>query len=267
MIIALLLAQWLQIIDTTLVSPSFSDPSGITIANGNLLVVDSEVGETTMWDRPTLFAMTKKGAVRSTASLQRLTQEATGIAYDEKTGTLFISEDNRGGWLHTIRRAHTGRNAKFGMGNDVYTSFSLKDVGIETTDIEGVTFFDGRLYLAGGGSREVYVLDVGDLRRRKQFQLLETRSMAPMRSVEGVTTDGTLLYAVGSWRSYVYAFDLVTGAFVGGQRLPKPRRSPSGIAIDTETGLFYITDRGVDNDQDPDENDGRIYVIKSEFSK
>lgn len=260
-----LLAQWLQVFDTSAFWPPFSDPSGITFANGNLLVVDSEVGETTMFDRDTLFEMTTEGVVRSSVSLQWLTKEPTGIAYDSSTRTLFISEDNRGGMLHTLK---AGPDLLLGTDDDVSTSVRMRDIGIvgvPTKDIEGVAFHGGTVYLAGGSSAMVYAIQPGKGGFDKTASLVKSFSVSPMTSVEGITIVDSILYAVGIKSFIIYSFDL-SGSYLGQQVLPWVR-GISGIAMDETTGIFYVTHRGLDNNKYPNENDGKIHSVKSEFTK
>lgn len=255
----LLLAQWIQVLAT----PFFSDPSGITMVNGNLIVVDSEVNETTILDRATMFEMTTTGAMRSLISLQSFTKEATGVTYDDASGALLISDDSWPGWVHTL---HPGQDLLFGTADDASISLRVRDIGIFSADIEGLALYGDELYLAAGSDATVYVVTPGPEGFDDRSVVARSIPMAPMKSVDGITIHDDVIYAVGQRRNRIYAFDL-NGVPMGEQRfLEGPLRTPAGIAYDPSSRVFYIADRGVDNDDDPNEDDGNIYSVQSEFS-
>jgi hypothetical protein len=256
-------------IDTWRWRPPSPDPSGITYwpRRNSLMVVDGEVDETPLFKGFNIYEATLSGNLIRPHSTKSFSKEPVGIDIEvnPKNDHFFISDDN----LDRVFDVHPGGDRRIGRGgDDKITSFRTSTFGC--TDPEGLTFVNGKLFIIDGAGAEVYILDPG-----------------PNGLFEGMGDDKISQFDVGvlgipdpeggdynAARGTLYListkgslFEITTdGKLINTIALPFTPKHPSDVTLapssanPSETHL-YITDRGVDNNADPNENDGKIYEV------
>lgn len=249
--------------------PTYSpDPSGITYwaRLGHLVIVDGEVEEMALWAGANVFQSTLTGSLVRTYDISSWNNEPVGIDIEiAENGRWFISNDSK----KTIFEINLGADGEFGTSDDKRRAFLTSAFG--NNDPEGLTLGGGKLYTVDGGGARVYITQDGgngiyegsdpttwfdvagigihdpegiDYDPRTGHLWIVDRSR---KRLNEVTTTGNLLQSI----------DLRTlvGAVNPGDVTLAPSSTGSG-----ELNL-YIADRGVDNNVDPNENDGKIYEI------
>lgn len=262
-----------QEIDLSKKVPPSPDPSGITyLASSNhLFISDGEVDEIApLFTGNNLYEMTLTGELTRMGTTLPYSFEPTGVADNAANGHLFISDDDR----RRVFELAAGPDSTFGTSDDLLTSFSTS--AFESYDPEGLAFNNttGELYIIDGVNHEVYTVNPGANGRFDgvpnsggddvvtQFDVLGLGILDPEaghydsatghlilagRSDEDiyeVTTDGLLV------RILTIA-DVNTGKLAGLTMAPGSR-NPDIMS-------YYVVDRGIDNDVDSTENDGRLY--------
>jgi hypothetical protein len=260
--------------DLGAVQPPSPDASGVTYLpqSRQLLVVDSEVEEEGLFRGVNMWTLSRRGAVRGTGSTLRYTREASGVAYDPKNRRLFIADDDN----DRIFEVRPGDDSRLGTADDAYARINVRVFGDTDTEDVALDTKTGELLLVDAQRGKVNKLSPG---RNGRFDGVpptgddRTSSFDISRfhanDVEGLTYNaarGTILL-VSHRTHYVYEFTTngrlitlidISEAFdskASGLVLA-PASSESG-----ETSL-YIVDRGVDNDDDPNESDGKLYELK-----
>jgi uncharacterized protein YjiK len=258
----------------TLGSPS-PDPAGITYipSSDRLLVVDSEVEEMSLYSGANVFEITRTGTLVSVGDTTRFTVEPTGVGFDAVSATprIFVSDDDR----DEIYEVSAGTDARYGTADDVVTSFDTRETG--NTDAEGVDVdsVTGHVLVMDGVGTEVYDYGAG---ANGRFDGVPPRGddtvshfdvgAAGARDPEGIehdpVRDTILVLDHKSKRVYEYSksgsllntIDIASANPVNAAGLTMaPASNGSGA-----TNL-YLVDRGVDNDSNPSENDGKIYEM------
>ncbi len=253
-------------------APPSPDPAGIAYlpASDKLLMSDSEVEEMTIFQQANLWTLSRTGTVSGTGLTTAFSREPTGISYDTRTGNLWVSDDDQ----QKIFQLVAGPDAKFGTGDDSWTSFSASKAG--DLDPEDVTIDTdtGDLFLIDGVGAEVWQISSGQNQRFdgvpptgddmvSHFDIGVYGAGDP----EGIyySPDRGTLFVVDSASHRVYelttAGDLVNSVDItaaGGNAEASITMAPSTAGTGAS---FYITDRRQDNDSHPDENDGRIYEM------
>lgn len=253
-------------------SPPSPDPSGIVyIPNQDrLLVADSEVEEMSIWSQVNLWRIERDGDLSDTGNLRSFTKEPTGLGFDPATGRLFISDDS----AKKVFIVLPGSDGRYGTSDDTHTSFSTSAFG--NTDPEDVAFSTstGELFTADGLADEIYRIspglngafdgvpptgddvvshfDVGG------FGVLNSEGLGYLPS------RNTLLVVDGrSTNQFIYEVTLggtlVTSIDISAANAKHPE--DVAIAPGTQGGAqnFYMVARGVDNNGNPNENDGKMY--------
>lgn len=262
-----------QNIDLAKKVPPSPDPSGITYLStvNHLLISDGEVDEIAdLFTGNNLYEMTLTGDLTRVATTLPYSFEPTGVDDNPANGHVFISDDDR----KRVFELATGPDNLFGTSDDVMTSFSTTP--FDSYDPEGLAFnpTTGELYIVDGVNNEVYTVHPGANGRFDgipvsggddvvtQFDVLglgiEDPEAGHYDSATGhlilagradeeiyeVTTDGLLV------RILTIA-DVNTGKLAGLTMAPGSRNST--------IMNYYVVDRGIDNDIDSAENDGRLY--------
>jgi hypothetical protein len=262
-----------QTIDTSLFSPPSPDPAGIAYldSSNTLMVSDSEVNEMSIYAGANLFEMTLDGGLVDTTNTTSFSNEPTGVAYNAVNGHLFFCDDD----AKDVSEMDPGADGLYGTTDDIITEFDTGPFG--SNDPEGVTFdsASAALFIADGVGAEVYRITPGDNgffdgispAGDDQVTHFDTDGLG-VYSLQGIAlnSDNGLLYFVG------LPPNIVVVTTVDGTLMHKldisaasPTR-PAGLTIGpsssdpAETSL-YITDRGIDNDDDPNENDGKVYEM------
>jgi len=264
---------FIQSIDTWRFSPPSPDPAGIVFhgGSGQMLISDSEVNEMPIFTGVNVFATTLAGVLEQAYTTLPFSDEPTGIAYNPNNGHLFISDDVE----RAVFEADPGSDGRFLTGDDVITSISTTAFG--SADPEGVTFdpAGGILYVVDGVNAEIYAISPGDNgvfdgvapTGDDNVTSFDTQAHG-LLDPEGLGYDSDFghLYAVGEPISLVFHFT------TGGALLRTIDISsagpwkPAGLAYAPSSRTpgemsLWIVDRGVDNNSDPSENDGRAYEV------
>jgi hypothetical protein len=270
--------------DTSLYSPSSPDPSGITYLPGSntLLIVDSEVEEMPpIFAGSNVFEVNLNGTLVRSGSVLSYTDEPTGVGFNPDTGRIFVSDDD-GDRIYEIA---PGTDGLFGTADDVKEGEINTIIFDRPTtpekeggDAEDVIYVNDvsrgikALFIGGGIEGEVYRLDAGVdgiLRTADDVvSSFDTASMGLM-DVEGVAynQDNGHLYALSGDPNGLLFEMTVDGNFEqtidisaanplnpAGLVFAPGSKTPPGAAWN-----LYIVARGIDNDTNPNENDGRLY--------
>jgi hypothetical protein len=244
------------------------DPSGIAYipGSGKLIVTDGEVEETPQWRGANVWFTTLQAHPTGSWSTRPASSEPTGVAVLGRR-TLFLADDDR----DRVFRWRRGADRRWGTRDDRVASFSTRPFG--SGDPEGVALGPTSLFVIDGADAKVYRLRPGKNGRfdgvppegDDRVSSFDTTDLG-LRDPEGGVYDPDTgdLFLV-SRMDRVIVETTVDGVLVESFDLSASSISrPSDIALapasDGDSGMHaYVTDRGADNDTDPDENDGRIF--------
>ncbi|MEZ4869908.1 MAG: DNRLRE domain-containing protein [Caldilineaceae bacterium] len=262
-----------QTIYTSQFSPPSPDPSGLAYLphSGTLLIADGEVNEMPIFEGDNLFEMTASGTLVDTLTTISYSDEPSGADINPLNKHLFTTDDTG---TRSVYELNPGNDEVYNTGDDSVTSFKTAD--FESRDPEGITYAtdgSGVLYLVDGVNREVYRIDPGvngifdgvPATGDDVVTHFDTLSLG-LDDPEGIVFnpyDGHL-FMVGKPKTLL--FELTTsGALVQTIDIsPAGARKPAGLALapgsqNPAIMSIYIVDRGVDNNSDPNENDGQVY--------
>jgi len=267
-------AGLVQTIDTATYDPPSPDPSGLVYlpSSGTLLMCDGEVEETvggiTHFDGANVWETTLGGSVVNTANISKIaptvvpmTNEPTGVAWNPANGHFYFSEDNS----RRVYDLNPGSDGQVGTVDDTWTSFDTLSVG--SGDPEGIAYdnWHNRLFVADGVNMEVYEFTLsGTL--VGQFDV-QTYGIRDPETVEFNSANGTL-FILGSDSSNPLAIETTTSGTLL-QTIDVSAAKPlaaAGLAYAPASDgsgamRFYIVDRGIDNDTDPNIIDGKMYEL------
>ena len=253
-------------IKTSRWGPASPDPSGIAYdprAN-RLLVVDGEVDEMSIFRSANYFETTLAGGLLRTADTTGFSREPVGLGFNPG-GRVFIADDDQ----DRVFEIALGANGRFEAG-DQRRSFSTASFG--SSDPEGVAYDStrDRLFVADGASTEIYAVDAvdgvfGNADDRTRHFDTKTLGISDPETVEFNPARRTL-YLIGVSGNRVVEVTTsgarvseIDTSYVPIERLGGLAYAPS--SVNAARGSFYITDRKVDNDGNPEENDGTIYEV------
>ncbi len=254
--------------------PPSPDPSGIEyLPNSNTLrIADGEVDEVSLFAGIQVWETTLAGAVGGTSEVQSFTDEPVGVAVNPFDHRLFYSDDTVPTQVNAV---DPGDDAVYHTSDDVRTSFSTSDFG--SNDPEGLAFdsLQGALFIADGVNREVYriapgpngVFDGVSPSGDDVVTQFDTE-IHGLIDPEGIAFDPyrNSLYVVGNPVNLLFEMT-TTGALVQTIDIAAAGAlKPAGLAwapgsLDPAARHIYIVDRGVDNQTDPNENDGKLYEM------
>jgi uncharacterized protein YjiK len=265
---AALAASLVQTIATSAFSPPSPDPSGVDYVAplDSLLVSDGEVDEMAVYQGANVWEVSRTGAVRRTFTTTAYSDEPTGVGASPN-GHLFVSDDDD----KEIYVLAPGPDGRVGTADDVRTHFDTKVFG--NTDPEGVAWGAGALWIADGVNAEVFriapgpngafdgVAPAGD----DQVTHFDTSALG-VSDPEGIAYDAAAgqVLVVGKPATQV-ARVTTSGALVEMIDVSAAAaKKPAGLALapgslDPRTASLWIAARGVDNGDDPNENDGKLY--------
>ena len=249
-------------------NPPSPDPSGIAYlpAQDRLLVADSEVEEMSIWAQVNLWKIHRDGTLDDTANIRPFTKEPTGLGFDPATGRLFISDDS----ARKIFIVLPGNDGKYGTSDDVRTSFSTTTFG--NTDPEDVAFATatGELFTADGLGAEIYRISPGPNGTFEgtgddvitHFDV----SALGVQDAEGLgyhPDRNTLLVPDGRSTTTMIEVSLGGTLLTTIDISSAQAKHPEDVAVAPATSgggnnLFMVA-RGVDNNNHPNENDGKMY--------
>ena len=267
-------ATLVRTIDTSTLTPPIPDPAGIVYlpARDHFLISDSEVDETPVFQNANVFETTRTGTIVDRGLTTPQTKEAAGIGHNPTNDHVYVSDDDQ----FRIHEFAPGPDGRYATSDDTRTSFSTAAFG--STDPEDVTYFPptGELFVLDGADHDVHRIDPGPNGRfdgiaptgddtATEFDVQRYGAEDP----EGIGFHpgrGTLV-VVDSTSEAVYEFNRELMLVATVDIAASNQVFAAGITVapatdDPERYDLYIVDRGVDNDTDPDENDGRIYEMR-----
>ncbi len=253
--------------------PPIPDPSGLTYipSRDRLLISDGEVDEMPIFQGSNLFETTRTGVIQDRGVSTPQTHEPVGVSYQPGNNHLLVVDDDQ-------QRVHDfapGADDRFGTADDVRTFFSTAAFG--STDPEDVLFYPptGEIFVLEGSDNDVHRLapgangvfdgvpPVGD-DTAVEFDTLNFGADDP----EGITyhpTRGALLI-VDFQTNRVYELNrelmLINVIDISASHQLKAAAIVVAPATDDPSRSdLYIVDRGIDNDTDPNEKDGKLYEM------
>ncbi|MCI0692430.1 hypothetical protein L0337_10560, partial [candidate division KSB1 bacterium] len=257
-------------------SPPSPDPCGIAYipSSNRLIISDSEVEEMSIYAGVNYWEVTLASSqIREYTTYPAFSDEPTDVAYNPNNRQLYFSDDTG---TRRVYELNPGSDGLYNTSDDIVTSFKTGDFG--SYDPEGITYdtFQGHLFIADGVNAEVYEISPGANGRFDgvppsgddvMVQHFDTASLG-LSDPEGVefNTDNGNLYIV-SRSDEIVVETTRTGTAVGVIDIGfLNARSPAGLAhaptsVNPSEKSLYIVARGVDNDSDPNENDGKMYEI------
>ncbi|MCC0176446.1 hypothetical protein I4641_05570 [Waterburya agarophytonicola K14] len=262
-------ARLIQIVDTSAFAFPSPDPSGIILLNGSntLLISDSEVNENQVFAGFNLFEINFNGSVVNFGDVLEISDEPTGLSYNPSNGNLFISDDTDNS--RRIYQVDPGNDNIFGTSDDIEVS-NFRTLLFGSNDAEDVAYelTTGNLFIADGLNSTIYeVTTNGNLVSSfstASFGLFDPEGIADNPQSEN-------FFIVGEPTDEIFevtrAGDLVQRIEIGNVNPVQP----AGIAVaprSTNIGFrsLYVVDRGIDELEDPNENDGKLYEFALETS-
>jgi len=266
---------WLGTIDTSLYNPSSPDPAGIVYlaATDRFLISDSEVDEMPLYQGSNLYMATRSGSGAGTGTTLPWSDEPSGLGYDPVTGTLFISDDDD----HKVFVDRPGPDGRYGTGDDLIGNFSVSAFGSTDSEDDVYDMTSRHLFISDGVGLEVYDVnpvngvfgDGDDVVTHFDIQQYGARD------AEGIGMDeqsGHLLVVDPSTSSL---FELTKSGglvrIIDCRSVPETNKAMADVTMaptsdphDPPGRLdYWIVDRHVDNGEDPNENDGRLYEVSA----
>lgn len=258
-----------QTIYTSRWLPPSPDPAGITYvpATRHLLISDSEVDEMhELFTGRNIFEISLDGVLLRTHSTMSFSSESTGITLDPSDGHIFVSDDDN----KKIYEIAAGSDGEYWTADDMVRPIDITEFGVR--DAEDVAYGDGRLFIADGDNQAVWIISAGSNGRfdgpppngDDTAVHFETPILG-VQDPEGIAYDPTTgniwlcskkspIVEVTTTGTLVRSFDI---SFVD------PHDPDAIILAPGSNNPFeihlWVADRMVDNNHDPNENDGRIY--------
>ena len=267
-----------QTIDASTWDPFSPDPSGIAYASaiGKLVVVDGEIEEESVNNYPYpgqnvwhVDPLTGAGdGIMDTTVGDPINREPVGAAYDPVRDELYISRDGSSSavWAYT-------RNG------DAWELRNQRTVtGFGVGDAEGLAFGNGNLYIGDGSNKEIWVIGPGpDAKVATADDILvdhfDTQALG-INDPEGVGVDPTTgnVWILSHKDGEPMVETLPDGTPVSTTHFDFPTDNPGGLEIapssstadDPSTMSAWIAQRGVDNNADPNEIDGKLFEVSIE---
>ncbi|HEX6812623.1 MAG TPA: hypothetical protein VF384_13435 [Planctomycetota bacterium] len=249
-------------------SPSSPDPSGVAYDPlfDRLMLTDGEVDEMTIYAGVNFFEPSRTGILARTSATVGYTPEPAGVALDTATRTFYLSDDDR----DKVYVVAAGPDGLLNTADDSVRSFS---VGNFTTDPEDVAFDNTTrdLWVIGGDTVIAHKLQPGpngvfDGTAPNGDDVLVSFDLAPFGATdpEGIAirpSDGGI-YVAGKPRTLLLHLNAL-GQLLRTITLPSTGLiKPAGITWAPSTvgpgDSLFLVDRGVDNDLNPNENDGLL---------
>ena len=267
-------ATLVRTVATSTLSTALPDPAGITYLpnRDHFLISDSEVDETPVFRSANIIETTRAGAVVDRGVTTAYSKEPAGIGYNSVNGHVYTSDDDQ----FQVHEIAPGPDNRYGTADDPHTTFNTGAFG--STDPEDVTYFPptGELFVLDGADNDVHRVDPGPNGRfdgvpptgddlATEFDVERYGAEDP----EGIgyhPDRGTLL-VVDSTSDTVYEFNRQLMLIARVNISASNQVFAAGITVapatnDPSRSDLYIVDRGIDNDTDPNENDGRMYEMR-----
>jgi len=246
------------------------DPMGLTYnpRAKRLLISDAEVDEMpALWKGRDLFVAKRSGGLTTTGTFKKFTHEPEDLAWDNAHRVLYVTDDD----LDRVFRVGRGKDKRLGTRDDVVATV-LHTHRFGSFDPEGLAWVGGRkptLIVSDSTNRRVYKIHRGrDLRfgtRDDVVGIFGTHKYG-FTTAEDVAVRGKHLFIVSSRQRFILETTM-KGALI--QKIDLTGLgivSASGIAFapgtDGGRSRLYLTASGVDNNVNPNENDGRLFELK-----
>jgi hypothetical protein len=246
------------------------DPMGLTYnpRTRKLLISDSEVDEIpALWKGKNFFVAKRGGRLVATGTFKKFTVEPEDLAWDNKHQTLFVTDDD----LDRVFRVGRGKDKKLGTRDDVVITV-LHTHRFGSFDPEGLAWRGGRkpmLIVSDSTNRRVYKIKRGMDRRfgtRDDIVKSFGTHKYGFTTAEDVAVRGKHLFIVSSRQTFILETTLKGGLIQKIDISGLGIKSASGITFapgtDGGRSRLYLTASGVDNNVDPNENDGRLFELK-----
>jgi hypothetical protein len=272
----LLPTSLVKIIDTSIVawSPSAPDPAGVDYwpLTNRLFIVDSEVDEMpNYYMGKNVYLSTTSGTLMNTC-VTSFTNEPTGVAINPNNNHIFISSD---GSNSRVFEVSLGPDGIYCTADDTVTATNVTSV-YGASDVEDVAYGNNTLFIADGINAEVYriplgangVLGGGDDGAMTHF---DTNALG-FKDLEGIgynADSGTLFIVSAAGTDRYLGETTTTGALLraydlalmgsGGNKRSDVTYAPG--SQNPATKSIYIASRNVDNNNNPNENDGQVWEI------
>lgn len=270
--------------ETPLTIPS-TDSSGVAFYNpdNTLFIADSEIAELEIFPDTisvNLFQTSLDGQTLIRAFdltdeevTGAVNDEPTGITYDPVADRFYISNDNTLS-IFRYQFVQEGDEATFVVEDEITLEDLPEDLPGVTGDFEGVTIDpeSGLIYSVDGTGQAIVVLNYDEGFEFVDSFLINPPGETIVSDPEGIAFDPLSgnLFLVSEVDGIIAEFT-VSGEFV--QDYPLDPLSPPQIAAqgltfappsenpEADPTSLYIADARVDNNDDPDERDGRIYEV------
>jgi hypothetical protein len=260
-----------RIVPTSSWATPSSDPTGLTYqrSTGSLLITDAEVEEIgRLWSGSNLFITNRRGTLLRSRSVRRVTGEPEDIAWQNRRTSYVVDDDRR-----RVYRIRTGPDGLIGTRDD-RQKVVLRTRRFGSRDPEGLAWRgrDRSLILTDARHGRVFLVRAGRDRRFgtpddsvRRFSTVALGIATPEDVVWDPRRNHLLI--VGSAEPIVVETTMkgrpVRTFDLSGSDL----RRGSGIALAPDPArpgqrLMFVTDKGVDNESDPGENDGRLFVFR-----
>ena len=262
-----------NVIDTSIAAwnPSAPDPAGVDYwpLTGRLLISDSEVEEMPPYFQgKNVFESTTSGTLVSTC-FTSFSNEPTGVAVNPNNNHIFFSDDT--GSNDKVYEVNIGPDGTYCTGDDTVTVTNVA-VLYGASDAEDVAYGNNTLFIASGIDGEIFrvplgadgVLGGGDDGAMTHFDTT-VLGFSGMEAL-GYNADSDTLFIASPTDKYLgetttagtllQAYDL---DYTGLTHREDVTYAPGSQNPTIKT--IYMTDRGVDNNSDPNENDGQVWEI------
>lgn len=264
-------ATIVNVVDLSLIDPSIPDPTGVVYdsATGRLLVSDSEVEETGLFAGINVFDVSTGGALNGGGSTLSFSFEPVGLGMNPANRHLFIGDDVQ----KKVFEVAPGADGKHLTSDDTVTSFDT--AGFGSSDPEGVEYdpVTGYVYVLDGAARKLFRVDPGPnglfdgVTSDDVITSIDVGAMGA-QDPEGLAVDvsrrvllvsdhisGTI-YEVTRSGALFRTVDISNGE---GHRVAGLTVAPGTVTPGVDS--VFLVYRGVDNDTNPDENDGVLAEI------
>jgi len=246
------------------------DPMGLTYnaRTRKLLISDSEVDEMpSLWKGKNLFVAKRAGRLAATRTLRKFTVEPEDLAWYNAHQVLFVTDDD----LDRVFRVGRGKDKQLGTRDDVVVTV-LHTRRFGSFDPEGLAWRGGRrpmLIVSDSTNRRVYKISRG---RDKRFGTRDDviRSFGTHRygftTAEDVVVRGKHLFIVSSRQKFILETTLRGGLVrkidISGLGIVSASGIAFALGTDGGRSRLYLTASGVDNNVNPNENDGRLFELR-----
>ena len=251
------------------------DPMGITYdpRTHRLLIGDSEVDEMpSLWKGRNFFVVRRKGNLVAGRTFKKFTTEPCDVTLATGDRALYIVDDDR----DRVFWDGAGKDGLFGTRDDV-VAIVLRTRRFGSFDPEGLAWVPrARMLIVTDGADAAPTARVYTIRQGKDRRFATSDDVVRHFGIHrygftdadgvAVTRFSHHLLIVSDRQSFILETTM------GGKLVRKIDisatgiKAASGITFAPGTGgsasRLYITDRGVDNNVNPHENDGKLFELK-----